>query len=550
MLSTAPMRLTSTGAGAATTAAAAAAAAAARPRLNLNAVVACAAATRAKSTSTSSSTPPRSAAAAAAAAAPGVNAADADEVALASLANGSVSLHALERAMGDNTAGVRVRRKHVERVVGLGMGDLPYRGAEFDERRFYDTVSGANAESVVGFLPLPVGVVGPLPVDGTDVFVPMATTEGALIASTNRGARALAQSMRGVETAVLRDGMTRSPALAFPSAMAAADFARWVEHEDRLPLLRGIFAETTRFGRLLSVRASVAGRNVFLRVRCFTGDAMGMNMTGKGVNLIIERLLKIVPDMQLVALSGNTCTDKKPSAINWIEGRGKSVVAEALIPAQVVRDVLKTSVESIVRVGLKKNLVGSALAGSIGGNNAHAANVVTAVFLATGQDPAQNVESSNTMTLFESVDNGAALHASVTMPSLEVGTVGGGTILAAQGACLDMLGVRGSHATEPGKNAKRLASIIAAAVLAGELSLNAALSSNHLISAHLALNRRTTAAPAASSSSSSSSLSASNATTTATPSDNAEPITGKRTSHRVPHPEPEKHLVPGGVRKN
>jgi hydroxymethylglutaryl-CoA reductase (NADPH) len=321
----------------------------------------------------------------------------------------------------------------------------------------------------------------------------LSTTEGALIASTNRGARAIGLA-GGAATAILRDGMTRSPALAFPSAVAAADFAKWIETPEQIAKLSELFSETTRFGKFMSCKASVAGRNVFLRIRCTTGDAMGMNMVGKGVNRIVEHLIDVVPGLQLIALSGNTCTDKKPSAVNWIEGRGKSVVAEVVLPASIVRDVLKTTVNDICRVAIKKNLIGSAVAGSIGGNNAHASNVVTAIYLATGQDPAQNVGSSNCMTLFESVDNGEALHASVTMPSLEVGTVGGGTVLPAQSACLDMLGVRGSSREDPGSNAKKLASIIAASVLAGELSLNAALASNHLISAHMALNRKHDAA--------------------------------------------------------
>jgi len=210
--------------------------------------------------------------------------------------------------------------------------------------------------------------------------------------------------------------------------------------------------------------------------------------------------------MHVLALSGNLCTDKKPSAVNWLTGRGKSVSAEARLSGLVLRTVLKTSAEAMAELNVGKNLVGSAMAGSIGGFNAHASNIVTAIFLATGQDPAQNVESSNCITLFE-VDkgitdpadpagkHGPGLHVSVTMPCVEVGTVGGGTGLPAQAACLDMLGLRGPHATEPGANARKLARVVAAAVLAGEMSLMAALTSNDLLNSHLRLNRK--AAPAA-----------------------------------------------------
>merc|ERR1711862_475926 len=147
------------------------------------------------------------------------------------------------------------------------------------------------------------------------------------------------------------------------------------------------------------------------------------------------------PTLSLVALSGNMCTDKKAAATNWIEGRGKSIVVEAFIPKETVRSILKTDVSSMVSTNIQKNLVGSAMAGAIGGFNAHASNMVTAIFLATGQDPAQNVESSNCITLMEETDNGD-LWISCTMPSIEVGTVGVGTTLPAQSSCLKVVGCK------------------------------------------------------------------------------------------------------------
>ncbi|KNZ73536.1 3-hydroxy-3-methylglutaryl-coenzyme A reductase [Termitomyces sp. J132] len=187
---------------------------------------------------------------------------------------------------------------------------------------------------------------------------------------------------------------------------------------------------------------------------------------------------------------------RRPVAVNWIEERGKSVVAEAAVQGSVVKSVLKTTVEALYNLCVKKNLVGSAMAGSVGGFNAHAANILTAVFLATGQDPAQNVESSNCMTLMEPINDGEDLLVTITMPSVEVGTVGGGTILSPQQGILEMLGIKGAHPTEPGANAQMLARIVAAAVMAGELSLLSALAAGHLIRAHMAHNRSAPVTPA------------------------------------------------------
>eukprot|EP00953_Heterococcus_sp_UTEX-ZZ885_P012856 7348-Heterococcus_DN1.PRE.1 len=214
-------------------------------------------------------------------------------------------------------------------------------------------------------------------------------------------------------------------------------------------------------------------------------------MVSKGCLAVVELLQVQFPEMELIAISGNMCTDKKPAAINWIEGRGKSVVCEARIPGKYVASTLKTTVAALVQTNIQKNLVGSAMAGAVGGFNAHASNIVTAVFMATGQDPAQNVESSMCMTLMEETAEGDLL-ISVNMPCLEVGTVGGGTSLPAQGACLDIIGCRGASQAPlpPGTNAQQLARVVAGAVLAGELSLMAALASNQLVRAHMQHNRK------------------------------------------------------------
>ncbi|RKF72668.1 3-hydroxy-3-methylglutaryl-coenzyme A reductase [Golovinomyces cichoracearum] len=402
---------------------------------------------------------------------------------------GKIPGYALEKTLKDTTRAVKIRRALISRTSStiestslLEHSRLPY------EQYDWDRVLGACCENVIGYMPLPVGVAGPIIIDGKSYFIPMATTEGVLVASTSRGAKAI-NAGGGAITVITGDGMTRGPCVAFETLERAGAAKMWLDSETGRKTMTKAFNSTSRFARLQSIKTALAGTYLYPRFKTTTGDAMGMNMISKGV----EHALNVMAteagfeDMQIISVSGNFCTDKKPAAINWIDGRGKSVVAEAIIPRDVVRSVLKTTVDAMVELNISKNLVGSAMAGSIGGFNAHAANIVTAVFLATGQDPAQNVESSNCITLMKNL--GGNLQISVSMPSIEVGTLGGGTILEPQGAMLDMLGVRGSHPTNPGDNARQLARIIAAAVLSGELSLCSALAAGHLVKSHMAHNR-------------------------------------------------------------
>ena len=259
---------------------------------------------------------------------------------------------------------------------------------------------GACCENVVGYIPLPLGIAGPLNIDGELFPIPMATAEGTLVASTSRGCKAL-NAGGGVTTVITYDGMTRGPAIDFPSVALAAAAKAWIDSAEGGAILKEAFESTSRFAKLQRLKTAMAGRTLFVRFATTTGDAMGMNMISKGTEKALDVMSKYFPEMVVLALSGNYCTDKKPAAINWIEGRGKSVVAEAILPGHVVKTVLKTTPEALCNLNTKKNLVGSAMAGSVGGFNAHAANILTAVFLATGQDPAQNVESSNCMTLME-----------------------------------------------------------------------------------------------------------------------------------------------------
>uniref|UniRef100_A0A8C5DYT0 3-hydroxy-3-methylglutaryl coenzyme A reductase n=1 Tax=Gouania willdenowi TaxID=441366 RepID=A0A8C5DYT0_GOUWI len=395
----------------------------------------------------------------------------------------------LESILETPERGVAIRRQMLSSKLSVptALTCLPYR--DYD----YSKVMGTCCENVIGFMPVPVGVAGPLPLDGKQFYVPMATTEGCLVASTNRGCRALTLS-GGCNSRILADGMTRGPVIRLPTACRAAEVKAWLESSDGFGMIKEVFDGTSRYARLQKLHASVAGRNLYIRFQSQTADAMGMNMLSKGTEQALKMLQQHYPDVEIMAVSGNFCTDKKPAALNWVLGRGKSAVCEAVVPAKVVKEVLKSSTAALVELNINKNLVGSAMAGSIGGFNAHASNIVAAIYIACGQDPAQTVGSSSCITLMEcSGPQGDDLYISCTMPSLELGTVGGGTILAPQQACLQMLGVMGP--AEPGENARQLARVVCATVLAGELSLMAALAAGHLVKSHMVHNSKYTKRP-------------------------------------------------------
>ncbi|PKA52834.1 3-hydroxy-3-methylglutaryl-coenzyme A reductase 3 [Apostasia shenzhenica] len=405
-----------------------------------------------------------------------------DEDIVSDVVAGKIPSYILETKLGDCRRAAGIRREALRRITGRGLEGLPLDG--FD----YDAILGQCCEMPVGYVQLPVGIAGPLILDGRPYFVPMATTEGCLVASTNRGCKAIAES-GGAESVVLRDGMTRAPVVRFDSAKRAAELKFFLEEFGNFETLALVFNRSSRFARLQRIQCSLAGKNLYMRFSCSTGDAMGMNMVSKGVQNVLDFLQNDFPDMDVISISGNFCSDKKPAAINWIEGRGKSVVCEAIIKEETVKKVLKTTVSALVELNTLKNLAGSAVAGALGGFNAHASNIVTAIYIATGQDPAQNVESSHCITMMEAVNDGKDLHISVTMPSIEVGTVGGGTQLPSQSTCLNLLGVKGASTDSPGANSRRLATIVAGAVLAGELSLMSALAAGQLVKSHMKYNR-------------------------------------------------------------
>ncbi|KAH6812006.1 hydroxy methylglutaryl CoA reductase 1, partial [Perilla frutescens var. frutescens] len=187
----------------------------------------------------------------------------------------------------------------------------------------------------VGYVQIPVGIAGPLLLDGKEYSVPMATTEGCLVASTNRGCKAILAS-GGAESALVRDAMTRAPVVRFATAKRAAQLKLFLEDPLNFESLSLVFNSSSRFGRLQTIKCAIAGKNLYIRFSCSTGDAMGMNMVSKGVQNVMDFLNNEFPDMDVIGISGNYCSDKKPAAVNWIEGRGKSVVCEAIITGDVV----------------------------------------------------------------------------------------------------------------------------------------------------------------------------------------------------------------------
>ena len=407
------------------------------------------------------------------------DAANADVTELAGrVADGDLRLHELENHADSDTA-VAARRHLVETHSHADCETI-------GDYAFPASAAEPNIENMIGAVQIPVGVVGPVRINGGALtgerYLPLATTEGALVASINRGCSVLTRS-GGATARVTKSGMTRAPVFRVDDVAEALAVVEWVR--DNETTLREAAEATTNHGELQGVTPYVVGNNVYLRFRFDTKDAMGMNMVTIATKAACDRIEQETT-ASLVALSGNLCTDKKPAAINAVEGRGRSVTADVVVDRAVVTDALHTTPAAIAEINVRKNLIGSAKAGALG-FNAHIANAVAAMFLATGQDEAQVVEGANAITTAEVTDDGD-LYCSVSLASLEVGTVGGGTKLPTQSEALDILGIRGGG-DPAGANADALAEAIAVAALAGELSLLAALGSRHLSSAHESLGR-------------------------------------------------------------
>ena len=335
--------------------------------------------------------------------------------------------------------------------------------------------------------------VGPLRVSGTaftdgsgyeEVEVPLATFETPLWPSVGRGASISREVPDGIRTTVVSECMTRSVLFTAEDGAVAAEASRTITA--RLEDLQDTVSTTTSHGRLVDLHTEIVGNLLYVRFELHPGDASGHNMVTKSADALMERILSWDLGLSYGSVSGNFCSDKKATAVNGILGRGKNVVADLFLPNEVVERRLRTTASAVAEIVVQKNLVGSTIAGALRSANAHYANMLLGVYLATGQDAANIVEGSQGITYAEAREDG--LYFSCTLPNIIVGTVGSGKHHDDVTQALERMGCRENR--EVGANSRRLASLVAATVLCGELSLLAAQTNpGELMSTHLSMER-------------------------------------------------------------
>lgn len=343
-------------------------------------------------------------------------------------------------------------------------------------------VYAGNTEHFIGVAQVPIGLAGPIKVNGEyaqgDFYVPLATTEGTLVASYNRGMK-LTRAAGGITTHVIEDQMNRAPVFVFENAGRARDFGLWID--EHFSEIKEITEATTSIGKLISIQQFSASKIRWLRFNYQCGDAAGQNMVTKATRAAFQWILsKQSAGLEWCSLAGNLDTDKKHSYINYLHTRGKRVVAEITIPNELVKSSFRTDARTL-HYQRKISNVGAIMGGSVN-NGAHAANGLTAMFIAMGQDVANIAESSAAIVHAEETQNGD-YYFSVTIPSLIIATYGGGTSLPTQRECLEIIDCYGKNRVQ------KLAEIMAAVVLAGDLSLSAAVMTDEWVSSHERLGR-------------------------------------------------------------
>ncbi len=342
----------------------------------------------------------------------------------------------------------------------------------------------ANIENFFGLAKIPVGLIGPLKVNGPyanaqSYYVPLATTEGALVASYNRGAKVISMS-GGANVLCLSESISRSPGFIFKGLFESAQFVAWVS--ENFDVLKDIAKTTTRFGHLEDFDTKIDGKYVWINFKFTSGDAAGQNMVTIATDAICQYIDKFSPIRpHKWYIEGNMSGDKKATRLSQYSGRGKHMLAEVTVPHKIVERFLHTSPKDIVEYS-QMAMVGAMHSGSIG-INGHMANALSALFIACGQDAACVMESSTGSSKAELTEEGD-LYVSITIPNLIVGTVGGGTHLPTQKECLELMGCFGKD------KSKKFAEICAATVLAGEISIAAAIVAGHFTQAHKKYGRK------------------------------------------------------------
>ena len=340
-----------------------------------------------------------------------------------------------------------------------------------------------NIENYIGMSQIPTGIVGPLVINGTHAqgafYVPLATTEGALLASYGRGAKACRES-GFITVACLQEGVQRCPFFKFDSIIEAGKFANWALENQQI--FRSITEKASNYAQLKNIEIDIAGNEVIIKFEYTTGDASGQNMVTICTHHICHFIIEHCPvKPNFWAIDGNASGDKKATALSLAKVRGKKVTAEVVLKREAIMSVLKSTPENMAMcAAISAN--GSIKIGTLG-TGMHPANGLTALFIACGQDAACVSEASAVITNMSLNDNGD-LYCSITMPNVIVGSVGGGTALPTQKECLSLIDCYG-----PGKSTK-LAEICAALCLAGEISILSAMSVGHFASAHQKLGRK------------------------------------------------------------
>ena len=404
------------------------------------------------------------------------------------LIKGKIKLRELEKYTNNNSnEATRIRRLFLEKKYKVKLENIGKTVIDFND------ALNRNIENPVGATQVPLGFAGELKVNGDYAkgFYPilLATTEGRLVGGMARGIK-IFNIVGGINTVILKEGMARDVLVKTKSARDSYKLIRWAQSEEAFKFFSNEFLKSNRFAKLKEVKAYTAGIYVHIRFKSGSGAAMGMNMitiaSKSAVDVMIPKVKQELGlDVTFISESGNMCADKKAAYINVLEGRGVSVIADAIIPRKIIKEEFRVEPEKIVELNKAKCLQGSILAGSHG-FNAHIANVLAAVYIAHGQDPAQITEGTQAITDTEIVDGN--LYISCFIPALEVGTYGGGTKRETQQEALKLLGLYGEN-DDTGRTKLAFAEVVAAACLASETNLHAIEAAGELSKTHGSLKR-------------------------------------------------------------